>query len=118
MASEVKKRLEEIEARVDKAVPGPWVCWGGSTGSVSVGVDHPYEITESRPGADAGSNYIFIAHARQDVPWLCARLRDALVVIEAWEPSVLSWCQRVPQAPLAEASAAYRRLFGEEESRG
>lgn len=35
------------------------------------------------------------------VGWLCARLRDALAVIA--------------QAPLAEATAAYRRLFGHAE---
>ena len=49
---------------------------------------------------EAGKGYRLLSDP-QDFEWLCARLRDALAVIA--------------QAPLAEATAAYRRLFGHAE---
>ena len=73
-------KLEEIEARANAATPGPWVIrvsvhgngdpcddiiakeWGNVT--VAMGIDE-------RDGADSA----FIARARDDVPWLIARVR-------------------------------------------
>ena len=140
--SDTLKHLEEIEARVEKTTPGEWTCWGGG-GYVSIGLDRPCEISEKKLGANhgdgidrgAGRDYIFMAHSHQDVPWLCARLRDALEVIEALH---IKECRRdllpLNGYPFIHASndpkwtfgtcgdeavvAAYRRLFGEEESRG
>ena len=65
-----KEQLQEIKARAEAAAPGPW----GKTG------DNPM-IPDLLFGDRARENATFIAHARSDVPALCAeveRLRDNL----------------------------------------
>ncbi len=106
MSTPDAERLAEIQARTDKATPGPWLCGGGDTiglgienhspGSFSYDIElatvsfqrdrehdaqrsrkRGVEVTLGTTEADAQ----FIAHARQDVPWLLAqvaRLQAAL----------------------------------------
>lgn len=65
-------RADEIRTRAEKATPGPWkITW-------------PSEEVEDADGrlvaADArqnSDNTEFIAHAREDIPWLLAE-RDRL----------------------------------------
>lgn len=80
-------RLDEIKARVDEATLGPWEN------------ADPQCIRHAEPNIYAGSEEIadvyavtdseFIAHARQDVPWLLdeiARLKQVLKdQRELWE---------------------------------
>lgn len=75
-----EKRLAEIEERASRATPGPWEIQGGGgirmDGSrdyygVRIGNSHFYPIA-NRTNAD------FIAHSREDIPILCAALRQAL----------------------------------------
>lgn len=74
-----EKRLTEIEERASRAIPGPWEIQGGGgirmDGSrdyygVRIGNSHFYPIA-NRTNAD------FIAHSREDIPILCAALRQA-----------------------------------------
>jgi hypothetical protein len=66
--SEDSERLEEIRAREEKATPGPWDSWRidpsnawskWSFGNTQVNPDDLY-----KPDAE------FIAHAREDIPFL------------------------------------------------
>lgn len=71
-------RVQEIRARLEAATPGPWQTWPDGTEesveSVSVGRFVCHLNSNMRQFRDDAA---FIAHARQDVPWLLARL-DAL----------------------------------------
>lgn len=75
-------RLKEIKARCEAATPGPWEVGYSSLGGMTVvnvrGSEFPCWKTQIYKD-DAE----FIAHARQDVPWLVAeveRLRAELAV--------------------------------------
>lgn len=66
-------KLEAIKERAAKATPGPWVRDGTLllSGIEEVDLRGPtyddwYTVKSSRPDEDAD----FIAHAREDVPWL------------------------------------------------
>lgn len=75
-------RLSEIKARCDVATPGPWEfsesaaeMWT-STGRSIIESTEGYGLAIKRADAD------FIAHAREDIPYLLAeikRLERALV---------------------------------------
>ena len=92
------ERVKEIEGRAEKAKPGPWT-WelnGFSDDPKELQVDHGWShqgpdlvsagdaqvIVAASWGHDADGLSIdradaeFIAHAREDVPWLCERLRE------------------------------------------
>lgn len=61
-------RLDEIEARVNAATEGPWeVKTDGALSWVS-----PHGAY-----SDYYADNVFIAHAREDVPWLASELRAA-----------------------------------------
>lgn len=126
-ASEVLKRLEEIESGLSDPCP----CCDGDgepythADDCTYDADCPAEYEEQRARWDMAENTI----------WLCTRLRDALVVIEALH---IKECRQdlLPLSgyPFIHASndpkwtfgtcgdeavvAAYRRLFGEGGSRG
>ena len=84
------KRLDEIRAREAKATPGPWRrCMSLS---VVTNQSHPLcevsspdqRLFEKEPGeVVAGEDADFIAHARQDIPWLRTQLELALKVVDA-----------------------------------
>jgi hypothetical protein len=88
-----KVDIEAVRARADAATEGPWLIWDGfgpnvhgEMGAARIGPElshsraifagsHPGEGTISGTAADME----FIAHAREDVPALCAeveRLRE------------------------------------------
>ena len=95
-------RLEEIRARAQVATPGPWKSYAGDV--IIYGVDWyepvicgssntPRGFSVAEPDLD------FIAHAREDVPWLLEQMsnltreRDtALALVERVAP-FLSWLQ-------------------------
>lgn len=89
-APEVEQRLKEIEARAAKAKSGHWyvdvdqregggdqVCYVGDNGR------HCTVAFIATPAELHCEDAFFIAHARADVPWLCAALRAALVELAA-----------------------------------
>ena len=64
-------RLTEIEGRTNAATPGPWEAdEDGDVWSPSEGITDPHP---------SPTDALFIAHAREDVPWLVVKLRAALV---------------------------------------
>ena len=83
MDKDIETMVAEIEARAEKATPGPWKpkvvssCYG--TNGVSAG---SCEDVVGMHGASA-ANCDFIAHAREDVPTLCAMWREAIAERDA-----------------------------------
>jgi len=103
----ILRRVEEIERRANKATPGPWeaspmgfpVAEDGMIVEGAGAEVHPFAdvaaktgvIGERRTGKQVVADAEFIAHAREDVPWLCqvvqeliaqnAAMREALEVI-------------------------------------
>ncbi len=81
--SEITERLAAIRARVDEATPGPWMYRGSfapGRGSVVADSDTSY-LFEAASLASVDPDTVFVAHAREDIPWLLAevaRLREAL----------------------------------------
>lgn len=62
------ERLAEIKARESKATPGPW------TASRFGWVDHVPHASMNRTAFDRVEDADFIAHAREDIPYLLAEL--------------------------------------------
>ncbi|MBY6273548.1 MAG: hypothetical protein CW346_15230 [Bacillaceae bacterium] len=78
--TDVEQRLREIEERVSKATPGPWEAYG--VGGIHMdGTSDGYSVMTAA-GKRLHSPYMtqadadFIAHAREDVPWLLSLLRE------------------------------------------
>lgn len=73
--------IEAIRARADAATPGPWECSIGDGQMVYVGAPEPLDVhvcSTDLAGIDfAVEDAEFIAHAREDVPWLLAALAAA-----------------------------------------
>lgn len=73
-------RLDEIQARANAATPGPWECMGetvfGTYSYIRKCKSH-WPITETARNKDHEKNGMFIAHAREDIPWLISELRSA-----------------------------------------
>jgi len=90
-------RLEEIEARERRATKGPWrpgrldalsydgdgdgpykqVYVDNPEGKIHMGERLPDVVVKAYDslGADCRDNAVFVAHAREDVPWLVAEVR-------------------------------------------
>lgn len=86
MTPEDLARLQEIEARVERATPGRWRAHRNSWEYCSVydGPDHGALIATFQTDADCGEEDVserampdaeFCAHAREDVPWLIGRVK-------------------------------------------
>lgn len=94
-------RIAEIEARAKSATRGPWTfCHANSDNECEVqhgaylldsvrgdGTDLTFgvlggETCDAGGREDAESNAIFIAEARDDIPALCAALREAINMID------------------------------------
>jgi len=90
--------LEEIEARAAKASEGPWLI-NKANGTFRMiddvdakadfifihsktPDDEPYICENPYLEDDDVANMTFIAHARQDIPELCAALREAIEALE------------------------------------
>ena len=87
----VEKRLQEIQGRADKATPGGWSVCGASEGRcrcgyvfghdgecyVAMAVNHEYGDVDPYPNdEDFQANKQFIAHARQDIPFLLEQVKS------------------------------------------
>ncbi len=77
-------KLDEIEARAAAATPGAW--WQGDTEDEERGdADCVYVGRERLAGPfDWESDAAFVAHARADVPALCAIVREAVELRRKW----------------------------------
>ena len=89
------ERLEEIRSRCEAATPGPWeiclgsgnrVCTGikadGDNGTVFIADCLP-DYALSTAEKDHRGNMNFIAHAREDIPFLLAELDRLRALAEA-----------------------------------
>lgn len=81
------KRLEEIEGREKAASPGPWKAeiWHGNDGGFAAvgpvhlpadGYEDEWESPDDKHGQLAQLDANFMASAREDVPWLIAKVRE------------------------------------------
>jgi len=77
---EILERLEKIEARAEKATPGPWEWDEG----VLIAADER-EIMEWEPECMQWKDMEFIAHSREDVPWLCKTVWQLVARLEGVE---------------------------------
>ena len=96
MSQEILKRVEEIEARAARAMPGPWTYgesereqWVEADGGLIVYLEH-YSKPDLTVHEQARYDFDFIAHSREDVPWLCKLTRKLLAVAEAAQEA-LRW---------------------------
>jgi len=77
--NEKMNRLQEIKERAEKATKGPWSCNTTMVGDV-VYVDNQSKSKLSMfifrwiHPFHRGADVEFIAHAREDIPWLIAKL--------------------------------------------
>lgn len=97
MDKDIETMVAEIEARAEKATPGPWetddfrmVMTSHPVGDDTVDV---CEILHRGEGAGAFNNYTaqFIASAREDVPKLCAMWREAVAERDALRADATLW---------------------------
>ena len=154
MTEDVAGRLAEIRERADKATPGPWECehedyvssvYLGSANAGSYPVQRApihrdTDITD-RQADEARSTVEFIAHSREDAPYLLdlidsliaerdEALENALRFHQLVRPSDEDWvyCESCGRAPSGRRSALldpitwrgrvsawFRRRFGEGE---
>lgn len=92
-------RLDEIKARANAALPGPWrwADWGTTFGRTETDNWQERRTLEAHPGGDApriharkdvaislltvdeftgtADDATFIVHAREDIPWLLAEVK-------------------------------------------
>jgi len=91
MDKDIETMIAEIEARAAKATRGPWkpkvVSSYYGTNGVSAG---SCEDVVGMHGASA-ANCDFIAHAREDVPTLCAMWREAVAERDALRTDATLW---------------------------
>lgn len=91
MTDDVTQRLDEIEQRAVAATPGPWEVHAAAADARHVRADGPRDLAgvlikilvadvlvAEQDDPEGQVNAEFIAHAREDVPWLVGRLRAAL----------------------------------------
>jgi len=86
-------RIDDIRRRVEAATPGPWEASVGRTVKVHLPGAPGSAIAECRKHENAywgmnfpaGSNAEFIAHAREDVPWLLGQFEMPVPMI-LWCP--------------------------------
>jgi len=81
-----EKRLEAIEARTNAATPGPWEV-REHEGMYALAGPNGWPIEDGNPDP-AAPNFVFVAHAREDVPDLVAEVRR-LRAVEAAERAVI-----------------------------
>lgn len=80
--NEVEQRLREIEERVSKATPGPWRAVCEATAEETACGRDVYSLTGPEWVEEGDYSFFgehdaqFIAHARDDVPWLLSLLRE------------------------------------------
>ena len=102
MSDMTPERLDAIEARADSATPGPWtkkpperLTDGPAAGmlpGVCIAATSPSKqnrVYANPPGGQFPSaDQNFIAHARTDVPDLCAEVRRLCAERDAWRTAI------------------------------
>ena len=73
-------RLDEIQARLDAATPGPWVAMNSGVIAIVTASEHQL-ITRGSLPPDAD----FIAHAPDDLAWLLERVARLEATVHNWE---------------------------------
>lgn len=117
-------RLEEIQARADKATDGPWAAhvdrfqdesYRDIDGAWIPGVAEKGFYEGDKPALSMldPEDAEFIAHAREDVPWLIEQVRKRDAALRA----VLDLCDSTPEPYMpvrqAEIHAAIEAALGE-----
>lgn len=75
----ILEKLDEMQARCDKATPGPWRAdWKGTNHFELTSASSPYWLVRPEQGFERGEDLEFVAHSRTDLPRLLAALRVAV----------------------------------------
>jgi len=88
-SEEILQRIKEIEIRAAKATPGPWESDGvrvySDHSKCKYGLVADCDLELAIKGAEPQLPYDpdFIAHTREDTPWMCELARKLLAVAEA-----------------------------------
>lgn len=100
--------IDAIEARANAATPGPWESTHGITYDPDAGLIEDREFMIMRADDDtaiasdvfdpviqkpSAANCEFIAAARQDVPALCAEVRELRALVTAHNERVAAACK-------------------------
>ena len=106
MTEDLEKRIAEIKTRANAATPGPWCV--DSICVISPLLDIYITEPDSRNDAE------FIAHSREDIPYLCKRLRAAEAERDELKAEVESlkndaWNEAVERADLEDLYAEKAR---------
>lgn len=90
-------RTQQIRARVEAATPGPWSVHHIERGPLMIGIDSdpdgtgPVDLAIAEMLSDATQDdAAFLAHAREDIPWLLEQLRLAHEALERARPFVIA----------------------------
>jgi len=121
-SKEILKRIEEIEARTEKATPGPWI----HTCDAMTGVD-PGMIRRTMEGPPLaqviyGSENVeadgeFIAHSREDIPQLCKVVRQLVAQLEEAEAQCAAMrraLERVIEVGVGQTDASFSHMTSED----
>lgn len=125
------ERIKEIEARANKATPGDWKYAYEGSGDFEVWAQgeeigtawskDSHFLGLGRAAEQNEDNAAFIAHARQDIPWLIAELRAALAARDAMEINAQAiakrsdtWQRRHEQAESALTAARAALLYAKD----
>lgn len=117
-------RITEIRARAEQATPGPWemhtdrnyydgplvdvIPAGGGDGLLGGPGHYGFGIGDESPQSIADG--AFIAHAREDVPYLLSALEASEARLKAAEQEIRDW--RVAEAEIGNAYLRIRQLVG------
>ena len=77
-----RETLAEIQARAEKATPGPWEDWGGVDANGVTRASGPITWDDHGGEVFKPADADFIAHARTDVPVMAAALTAALHALD------------------------------------
>lgn len=103
MSSDTVERVAEIRKRCDAATAAPWIAEISPDGSIA-DVNHatlvddlgePATVTLCEIVGNNENDAKFIAHAREDVPWLCAVVGRQAACIGELEAEHEAFCAKV-----------------------
>jgi len=116
MNKEILKRLEEIERRVTKATPGPWVYgesereqWVKAGDKLVVYLEY-YGKPDPEVYQQTKHDFEFVAHTREDVPWLRQIVRELLAQYAAMRRAL----ERVIRVGVGEMDASFSHMTSED----
>ena len=103
---EILRRLEEIEARAEKATPGPWHREYDDLTEEEL-IEPTGYSGYGKGAANVYADGDFIAACREDTPWLCQVVRQLVARLEKVE-AVAEAAQEVVRGSLVETLYANR----------